>query len=424
MLSLSMLLQVDSAEAPEAAIRRWRARALDVFMILFVSMHVPILLVTLIKSDIPSGAKYLALLAFLFSVPAAFAKKLPHRVRVWLLMACWWSFALATLTRGGVLHGFRVVIVSSPIAIMLLGGIPTGLFYAAVNIVVAGVALWATGAGLLALPVVKFGPGEWWFQLLPIVGAVVLQVLLLGWFTQFLWGIVKQHYAIGRRLQLEAKERKRLELEVQEAGEREKQRIGIELHDGVCQDLTALLLQAKRIPKLAAGEDKSDAASQVVTELVDGLGSAIGEIHGLARQLSPGRLTAAKLPGAIGDIVRRCNDAADAAIVLKNEYSGEYNGSYDAMNMYRFTQEALANAIRHSGAGSIEVKLAISPTELLLSVEDDGRGLPEGAAEAGGLGLRTLRWRAEGEGGEFEMGTSSSGGTRVACLLKWRPNNE
>jgi signal transduction histidine kinase len=85
-----------------------------------------------------------------------------------------------------------------------------------------------------------------------------------------------------------------------------------------------------------------------------------------------------------------------------------------AQHLYRIAQEALSNAARHAQASRIRVEFRGTDSELTLQVEDDGVGLPA-ASPAGGMGLRTMRYRAQIMNGELTIGPGPGGGTRVTC---------
>ena len=85
--------------------------------------------------------------------------------------------------------------------------------------------------------------------------------------------------------------------------------------------------------------------------------------------------------------------------------------------MYRIAQEAVANAVRHSGARNICITLDQQNGETVLSIEDDGRGLSKETTAGEGMGLRTMRYRAELIGAKLEVGPGPSGGTQVLCRL-------
>ena len=94
-----------------------------------------------------------------------------------------------------------------------------------------------------------------------------------------------------------------------------------------------------------------------------------------------------------------------------------------SMHLYRIAQEAVANAQRHSGAQDIRIALAQENGETALGIEDDGTGLSSEAVHAGGMGLRTMRYRAELIGGKLEIGARPGGGTLVVCRVATPPEN-
>ena len=88
-----------------------------------------------------------------------------------------------------------------------------------------------------------------------------------------------------------------------------------------------------------------------------------------------------------------------------------------AVHLYHIAQEAVSNAVRHSGARNIRIALEHEQGEAALRIEDDGGGLSRGGLLAGGMGLRTMRYRAGLIGGTLEVGPGPSGGTQVVCRL-------
>jgi signal transduction histidine kinase len=87
-----------------------------------------------------------------------------------------------------------------------------------------------------------------------------------------------------------------------------------------------------------------------------------------------------------------------------------------AQHLYRIAQEALSNAVRHAKASRIRVVFRGTDSEFTLQVEDDGVGLPA-ASPAGGMGLRTMRYRAQILEGELTVAPAAGGGTRVTCRV-------
>ncbi len=364
--------------------QRWRTKAMDFFSLFTACVHFPLLAISLMKADIPWGAKVMVTSAWLLIGAVATLRRAPANLRVILLAVSIWLWALAMLSRGGGFLGFRVTVVTTPFTIMLLGGVRFGVFFGAVNLVGAVLASWATAQGWLLAELPRVYASDWLFHSLPLIGAMVPQLALLAWFTHVMWTSVQRESRMTHQLRDEAEERQRLEGEVQNAAEREKQRIGSELHDGVCQDLTGLLLLAKRVQKSQPAPDSP--LSELMSALVSGLGRTIGEVQGLSRHLSPGCLTSDELPGALGDLVRRTSEATETSIVFRHRHEADSSCTQDALNVFRLVQEALSNALRHSGADVIEVSLQQDHSGLTVAVDDNGSGLPDEAGQGGEQG--------------------------------------
>ncbi|MEQ1752461.1 MAG: ATP-binding protein, partial [Prosthecobacter sp.] len=89
-----------------------------------------------------------------------------------------------------------------------------------------------------------------------------------------------------------------------------------------------------------------------------------------------------------------------------------------SMHLYRIAQEAVANAVKHSAAGHILMDLRMTHDELTLIIEDDGSGIQMSTATyTEGMGLRTMRYRAEALGAYLEVLPRLFGGTQVICRL-------
>jgi signal transduction histidine kinase len=208
----------------------------------------------------------------------------------------------------------------------------------------------------------------------------------------------------------------RLEREVVEASQRERLRLASDLHEGLGQQLTGLSLLAKGLVGLIdQGKPvPRDSLAQIHTLLTD----CIGTVRGAAWDLSP----IAVERGSLGDALRRLArvatwgggpaldaDGVEEGLVLNDEA---------AEHLYRSAREALANALRHSGASRISFGLARQDDELTLVIADDGRGLarrPEGP----GLGLRMIDYRARLLGASVAIEPLGTGGTRIAVTVPW-----
>jgi signal transduction histidine kinase len=112
------------------------------------------------------------------------------------------------------------------------------------------------------------------------------------------------------------------------------------------------------------------------------------------------------------------------AVVAKESEEVSVDDPEVSMHLYRIAQEAVANAVRHSGAHEITINLKKTGTELELCVEDDGTGIAKEAQAQGttGMGLRTMRYRAQTLGASLEIASKHGGGTIVRCRMRLKPN--
>jgi signal transduction histidine kinase len=350
---------------------------------------------------------------------AAALRRAPTFLRAALLVLSSWVWAGAMLYRAGVFHEFRLVTLLFPLPLLVLVGVRTGLVVALIDFGFLMAALWATEVGLLPQAAPPWFDGEWLFHTFAAVAIGAPIVLLLAWFYQHLVGTLRREQVAVERLQQETAVRARLEGELIEVGERERRRIGHDLHDGVCQDLTGILIRARRAQTRLHGGNGLE--PEVMEGIVESIGDAIREIHDLSRELSPGSLGGRDLVGALDDLVRRASDVSEAEVVFRSCGESLATDPVEVLQVYRIAQEAVANAVRHSGAGRIEVTLDRDPVGLTLGIEDDGCGLKPDGGSGQGLGLRTMAWRAERVGGAFVVGPGSNGrGTRIECRIPAR----
>ena len=209
--------------------------------------------------------------------------------------------------------------------------------------------------------------------------------------------------------------RKQLEKEVAEVTERERRRIGHELHDTVCQHLTATSLSLQVLSgKLAEASLPQVKDADAGVELIE---QAIDLTRSLAKGLFPLELEGEGLAGALREL---CRSTADRYLI-KCEFSGDLQtsalDSTTATYLYRIAQEAVGNAVKHGHVSQINVGLSFLDGDMILSVSDDGIGLPESIPEDRGLGLRIMASRARMIGGTFSVKNRNEGGTIVMCRL-------
>jgi two-component system sensor histidine kinase UhpB len=188
--------------------------------------------------------------------------------------------------------------------------------------------------------------------------------------------------------------------------ESERRRIGQELHDEIGQRLTGILLQLGRVHDEAPAHLRARIAA-----VQDEEREALDEVGALAWQLRPGILDDLGLLSALDALVGTLEEPSDARI---NAVLPAGLPAIDAeveLVVYRIAQEALTNAVRHSGASTIELRLDRTERGLSLLVADDGRGLV--GSEIDGAGIRGMRERSLLVGGRLRIGSPSGQGVRV-----------
>jgi len=212
-------------------------------------------------------------------------------------------------------------------------------------------------------------------------------------------------------------EQVRLEREVLEISEGERQRIGHDLHDGLGQRLTAASMTTNALVSAAQNLDVP-ALAERGEDIGRQLREAIAETRSLAHGLAPVGLADDGLMAALtslaedtsrGGAVRCVFDCAEPVRVTSAEVSG---------HLYRIAQEAVNNALKHAAPSEIRIGLERRDGALVLEVDDDGGGFDETAPAADGIGLRVMRYRVRLIEGELEIGSPPAGGTRISCRVQ------
>ena len=223
--------------------------------------------------------------------------------------------------------------------------------------------------------------------------------------------VLRLHQAFGRMLERLEAERRRASSAALSAQEQERARVARDLHDEVNQALTGLLLRLE-----AAREKAPPELAGELAEIRALANQAMQELLTLARQLRPTALDDLGLEAALAGNVREVT--RQGAVNATFEADGELTRLPEDAQLviYRVAQEALSNAVRHSGAENVHVGLAREDDAVALSVGDDGRGFTFDQASHG-LGISGMRERALLVGGEFQIESRPGIGTRVRLLV-------
>jgi signal transduction histidine kinase len=215
-------------------------------------------------------------------------------------------------------------------------------------------------------------------------------------------------------LKAEIARRKGLEGEILEISDREQQRLAQELHDGLCQHLTAVAFMARSVGLRLKNHRVIEVKDiEKIAELVN---NAATDTRNLSRALHRADVDAAGLVGALEDLVDREMWRTPCRLEVKPLF--RLDDDTVAAHLYRIAREAVINANKHAQARQIVVKLERSgQRQMVLSVTDDGVGVQKARNGAPGLGFHIMNYRARLMGGQLKVESPEKGGTRVACYL-------
>jgi len=223
----------------------------------------------------------------------------------------------------------------------------------------------------------------------------------------------RELHRTNKELENEIERRKGLEGEILSVSDREQQRLGQELHDGLCQHLTAVAFMARSIATRLKNHRVVDANDiEKVAQLVN---DAASDTRDLSRALHRMDVDAAGLVTALQDLVDR--EVWRTPCRLHVRPSFRIDDDMAAAHLYRIAREAVINANKHAQAREIVVKLENSRQGMALHVIDNGVGCSNESKLKQGLGFHIMNYRAQLLGGRLKIDSANGGGTCVSCYL-------
>jgi signal transduction histidine kinase len=223
-------------------------------------------------------------------------------------------------------------------------------------------------------------------------------------------------------LQREVAERQRLDREIAQVADRERRRLGQDLHDRLGQHLTGTALAAQVLKdKLAT---KSAPEVPEAEKLVRYVEEGIDLTRNLARGFFSPELEADGLSVALEGLAENISERFAVNCVFHGEASIPVRDSAVATQLYRIAQEAATNAAKHAAAENIDIRVAVDGSELTLVIIDDGTGLPDKLSDSKGLGLRLMRHGAALIDAALSLQRNGRSGTVATCKLRIPNNSE
>ncbi len=208
--------------------------------------------------------------------------------------------------------------------------------------------------------------------------------------------------------------RERLERELLDIAARERNAIGRELHDDLCQHLVGTALATKVLAEYLGSRDAqaADDAQAIVRYVEEG----IAKTRGLARGLLLASIEPANLANELAQLAVK---GAEGGVTchFKQEGNPVIESAGSAAQLFRIAQEALRNALRHAEPSQVDIVFTGDADAVVLMVEDDGAGLPPPEERGTGMGLQIMAYRAAFIGGTLSVVPAPGEGTRVICHL-------
>lgn len=190
--------------------------------------------------------------------------------------------------------------------------------------------------------------------------------------------------------------------------ENERQRMARELHDGVCNDLLAIQMNIK-----------AEKPSQSTASMID---SCRESVRRISHELMPPEFTYASLDEVVRSFISKQADVNKEKITFlygSSAIDSDWGEVADAsaLEIYRIIQEAVGNAVKHSGADKINVKLSLTKEKLEAIIIDNGSYQQKVSTGKNGIGLDSIRRRANVIGGTISVSANELGGTTVKLTM-------
>ena len=210
-------------------------------------------------------------------------------------------------------------------------------------------------------------------------------------------------------------ERKRLERELLEIGERERQSIGNDLHDGLGQHLHGLFYLATLLEK--GLQDDASPRAREAGQLSNHLKEALQLMRGVAHGLQPVNAVPEGLMLALRELAERTRSLYRVDCRFECRTRVLIHRQSATTHLYRIVQEALNNATKHARSTHILIQLAATPQGVVLRVRDNGIGIGRQTRIRKGMGLHIMQYRADVIGAQLAVQRHPRGGTEVVCTV-------
>ena len=272
---------------------------------------------------------------------------------------------------------------------------------------------------LLAFATRRFGAGELNARApLPRAGGEIRDLVLA--FNTMADALEAEH----REAQRVQDQLRALSHRLQHAREEEAARIAQELHDELGQALSVLKVELEHVRRKFVSSKSAEVreTASLIDEIGEHVDAAVQSVRRIASDLRPGVLDRLGLAAGLEWLLREFERRSAIATDLVTSGSVERVSPETATALFRITQEALTNIVRHAEASLVKVELTCGEREVMLAISDDGRGFDPGdARRSPSLGLLGMRERAAKLGGSVDIQSAPDKGTRLIVRISAAP---
>ncbi len=396
---------------------KWRARAMLIVLAMVATLMLPLITATMTGHLI--SVAWPLRLAYLLVYIALLAAMLPFQgyffARIAVLITAMSFFCALQLATEQLTGSGRITLIAMPLLVLVLAGPRAGWITAAISLSIFGAVALMIRVGWLLPKEVDLTAFDWAFQGMRMAIAMLALLALLTQFHLLQQRTMLAERNAARELEAESLKRKRLEREMARIAEAERQRLGSNLHDGLCQVLAAALLNCATLKQHQHASDAS--AVNTLNNIRKAIEEAMGMAYDTAKGLCPVDMTPNSLLPALERLCRETRENNSIDCRLHAEQALVFNDPARALQFYQIARESVANALKHTCCKQISITLKHdADNSIILNIENDGiRQATPGKTDSGGLGMNIMAYRAKQISGVLTAGPTPQGGWLVQC---------
>jgi two-component system NarL family sensor kinase len=224
-------------------------------------------------------------------------------------------------------------------------------------------------------------------------------------------------YTVGDLLSIAIERARLFDRSVQLGAAEERNRLAREIHDTLAQGLAAITLQLETADALLEAKTQPDKARQIVQHALSLTRSNLDAARRSVLDLRAAPLEGRSLGDAVSEMAEEWAARGDLALHLAVTGGNFPLPVRVEVGVYRIVQEALTNIVRHADAQNLTLALVITPEQVQLTIEDDGRGFEPAEVPNGHYGIIGMNERIKLLGGEMTLCSTPSDGTRLDIVI-------